>query len=73
MTRSNWEVEDGAVPSLVNSSSSTFSLFWTVEHRVGRPADGPVRLGWLKSSRRRVKTLVWVWPVTPFGLHCEQG
>jgi len=45
MTRSNWEVEDGAEPSLVNNSSSTFSLFWTIEHRVGRPADGPVRLG----------------------------
>ena len=57
MTRSNWEVEDGAEPSLVNNSSSTFSLFWTIEHRVGRPADGPVRLGWLKSSRHRVKNL----------------
>src|SRR5208283_3427079 len=57
MTRSNWEVGDGAEPSLVNKSSSTFSLFWTIEHRVGRPADGPVRLGWLKSSRHRVKSL----------------
>ena len=44
MTGSNWEVEDGAEPSLVNNSSSAF-LFWTIEHRVGRPADGPVRLG----------------------------
>src|ERR1700682_5666671 len=41
MTRSNWEVEDGAEPSLVDNSSSTFSLFWTIEHRVGPRAAAP--------------------------------
>ena len=25
--------------------AALFSFFWTIEHRVGRPADGPVRLG----------------------------
>jgi hypothetical protein len=25
--------------------AALFLFFWTIEHRVGRPADGPVRLG----------------------------
>jgi hypothetical protein len=44
MTGSNWEVEDGADPSLVNNSSGTFLFFGQLSIRlVDRPR--PVRLG----------------------------
>ena len=64
MTGSNWEVEDGAEPSLVNNSSGTF--------QVGRPTAGSPRAGSSHPATAQ-KALVWVLPVTPFGSHCEQG
>ena len=57
MTGSNWEVEDGAEPSLVNNSSSAFLFFGQLS--IGLVARPPPRFawGWLKSSRHRVKSL----------------
>ena len=73
MTGSNWEVEDGAEPSLVNNSSGTFLFFGQLSIRlVDRPTAGSPRAGSSHPATAQ-KALVWVLPVTPFGSHCEQG
>ena len=52
MTGSNWEVEDGAEPSLVNNSSSTSSLFRTMSIGLVGPT-ARFAWGWLNRDARR--------------------